>query len=610
MNSMHGTTGAPRSATYGRRGSTSAQGSTPTAGPDAFDLSARSLSLVSAYQRRERGAVGHAPVHPTALTACAALLPGIMETLASGPLFDAVLATQARIESLTASDCELLASALALDTALFRPLPGKQSLAWEALHGSAHQIALTGGSGSGKSLPALMFAATGSHSARLWRMTAGEHVGLQSELARYAPLDGLNKSSGRWELPAPWGHQGQGTVLQFAQLGDALQSAARGQGVAYDTGIFDDAAGLGTGGAGWLDPETIAVLSKWNRTTVPGVRTRLVFSCNPPLAAGVAGWIKDWWAPWLDGSHPRPATDGELRWFDAENRETEPHAPGAVSRTCVRSTVHDNVFLLRDPQYLRNLEASDPVLKAKLLHGSWDVESPDDPFALFPSAWVDAAFKRYRPPAHAASAYGLDVARGGRDISVLAAMHGTMLGPLNRWPGRSTPDGPTLARLVLNVAGAGRAQIRVDSIGVGGAAVDALRARIFERCVAVNVSERCTFLDSTGTWGFASLRAYLGWNLRTLLDPTNPNAIGIAPDKNLRAELLAFRYSIANGRINVGSKDDIARLLSGRSPDAASAVMLACIPTDSALTQDQGSHLLRRMLMHSQRHELSQQQEQ
>lgn len=573
---------------------------------NAFEVAVRALSIANAIQRQQQGAPGHAPV-PRAVRLGLSLLPGIARTLAEKPLFEAVLDTQGRIEGMPTRDRELLTAAFALDPAFFRPIPRKQSVAWEALHGTAQQIALAGGSGSGKSKPALMFAATGSRSARLWRMTAGEHVGLQTELALHAPLDRLNKSSGRWELPPPWGHNGQGTVLQFAQLGDALQSVARGQGVAFDTGIFDDAAGLGTGGAGWLNPETIAVLSKWNRTTVPGVRTRLVFSCNPPLAAGVAGWIKEWWAPWLDGSHPNPAKDGEIRWFDAENRETEANAPGAISRTCVRSTVHDNPYLLRDPQYLRNLEASDPVLRAKLLNGSWDVESPDAPFALFPSAWVDAAFARYQSTTDAPTAYGLDVARGGRDSSVLAPRHGNTLAPLHRWPGHLTPDGHSLAALVLNVRGRSKACIHIDSIGVGSGAVDALRPRIFEKAVPINVSERCTFLDSTGTWGFASLRAYLGWNLRTLLDPSNPNAIGIAPDKQLRAELLAYRYGIANGRITVGSKDEIARLLSGRSPDAASAVMLACLPTDSIISQQPGGDLLRAMLRHAHQRRLENQ---
>jgi hypothetical protein len=254
-----------------------------------------------------------------------------------------------------------------------------------------------------------------------------------------------------------------------------------------------------------------------------------------------------------------------------------------MSRTCVRSTVLDsNPFLVKG-NYLATLDAiGDPVMRAKLRDNDWNTASEDDPYQVIPSKWLDAAFARYRHSTAALSACGLDVARGGRDDSVLAMRHGNVIPPLHRWPGVRTPDGHSLAALVLAARGHSDAHVFVDSIGVGSGAVDALRPRIYEQCVPINVSAGCAFKDPTQTFGFTNIRAWLAWNLRCLLDPQSPNPLAIFPDKSLRAELLAYRYSVSAGRIAVEGKDEVVRRLH-RSPDAASAVMLACIPTDSVI---------------------------
>src|SRR5690606_25093688 len=110
--------------------------------------------------------------------------------------------------------------------------------------------------------------------------------------------------------------------------------------------------------------------------------------------------------------------------------------------------------------------------------------------------------------------------------------------------------------------------------------------------------EGTKIMDNTGTFTFVNVRSWLAWNLRELLDPSNPEPISIAPDKQLRTELLAYRYSIQSGRIVVESKDEIQKRIH-RSPDAASAVMLALIPTNSTIAKG-GSSLLRAMLQHTQ----------
>jgi len=296
--------------------------------------------------------------------------------------------------------------------------------------------------------------------------------------------------------------------------------------------------------------------------------------------------------PWVDDSHPYRARSGEVLHMIGSD-VVAADTPGAIARVCVTSTVQDgNPYLMR-AGYLKNLDAiSDPVLRAKLRDNNWNTAGEDDPYALFPSRWLDAAFARYVPTAAPATAYGLDVARGGRDSSVLAPRHGSTFGPLHRWPGHQTPDGHSLARLVLNVRGSSKAHVFCDAIGVGAGAVDALRPRIFEKCVAVNVAEGTKIVDSTGTFSFANLRSWLAWHLRELLSPDSPTPISIAPDKQLRAELLAYRYAVQSGRFAVEGKAEIMKRIH-RSPDSASALMLAAIPTSSAITYDPAMSALR-----------------
>ncbi len=104
-----------------------------------------------------------------------------------------------------------------------------------------------------------------------------------------------------------------------------------------------------------------------------GVRPYVRATTNPDAAS----WVKDFLAPWVDRSYPRPAKSGELRWFIRREGEVEwvdGGTPDAKSVTFVRASVYDNRLLLaKDPAYLANLKALPLVDRRRLLDGDWDI---------------------------------------------------------------------------------------------------------------------------------------------------------------------------------------------------------------------------------------------
>jgi hypothetical protein len=247
----------------------------------------------------------------------------------------------------------------------------------------------------------------------------------------------------------------------------------------------------------------------------------------------------------------------------------------------VTSTVLDNPFLVRGG-YLRQLQNTpSEVLRKRLLENSWTAGFDDDAhLQVIPGAWVDAAFDNWQPnPPAAMDAVGVDVARGGKDRSAIVCRHNDWIGVPIVKPGSSTPDGPALAALVLEQVQPG-AIVFVDGTGVGGALVDALRD--YARTVSVIFGASYKALDITQSFGFANVRSALWWRLREMLDPNGPRRIALPPDRVLRAELTAPRYELRSGKIFVERRADIIKR-TGRSPDIATAMILAAVDTNSSL---------------------------
>lgn len=475
--------------------------------------------------------------------------------------------------SRTSSERDQLARALLLARELKRrhpwtPLPGPQSLAF---HSQADIIGYGGAAGGGKTDLACGKALTQHQKVLVLRREATQLTGI---IDRFTELigtrDGYNGAERIWRRP--------GLQIEFGST-PALEDWNKYQGRPHDLLVFDEAANF-------LEAQVRALLG-WLRSVDPAQRCQALLTFNPPTNAE-GRWIVEFFAPWLDPSHPNPAKPGELRWFamidgkEVEVTSSQPFTHGAdrvtpMSRTFIPSRVSDNPYLM-GTGYMATLQALPEPLRSQMLYGDFQAGIEDDPWQVIPTAWVETAMARWKPldKKPRMDSLGVDVARGGRDNTVIARRHGMWFDEPLAYAGTATPDGPTVAGLVI-AAGRDGAPIHLDVIGVGSSPYDFLNnARQY--VLGINVSEKALGTDQSGRLRFFNQRSELWWKFREALDPTNNTGIALPPDNRLRADLCAPTWELQGAVVKVESRDEIEKRI-GRSPDWASAYVLALMDT-------------------------------
>jgi hypothetical protein len=215
-------------------------------------------------------------------------------------------------------------------------------------------------------------------------------------------------------------------------------------------------------------------------------------------------------------------------------------------------------------------------LRSQLLFGDFNATAEDDRWQVIPTKWARAAMDRWHKteadPDLRARAIGFDVARGGKDKSVVARLTGNRFELFAR-PGKDTADGATAANFVAEFAENDTA-IAIDVIGIGASAYDSLLALNFESVIAVNNASGSSESDKSGRYRFTNLRAQSYWKLREALDPESGEDIALPDDRELLADLCASRYKLSGAKIQIEDKDNIRQRI-GRSPDKADAVVMA-----------------------------------
>jgi hypothetical protein len=172
---------------------------------------------------------------------------------------------------------------------------------------------------------------------------------------------------------------------------------------------------------------------------------------------------------------------------------------------------------------------------------------------------------------------GVDVARGGKDETVIARRHGCWFDEPMAIPGGRRPT----ARMVATHTMLNRrdgAPIHIDVIGVGSSPFDILHGQIKAQTVAVDVRNKTPGVDKTGHMRFTNLRSELWWRMREWLDPENNTGAMLPPNSRLKADLTAPKWRPIGNAIQVESKEEIEARI-GRSPDYGTAYMLALIDT-------------------------------
>jgi hypothetical protein len=459
------------------------------------------------------------------------------------------------------------------------PLPGRDEIPSPQQQGydSPADILFFGGAaGGGKSDLLLGLAGTCHRKSIIFRREFPQMLELRERSRHlYGPYGRFNGQEQVWHLD-------DGRLVEFGAV-QHERFVEKYQGRPHDLLGFDEVTHL-------LESQYRFLLG-WMRTTTAGQRCRVVATGNPPTSAE-GEWIIQYWGPWLDPQHPYPALPGELRWYatvDGKDVERQDGVPfpyhdeliQPMSRTFIPSRVEDNPYLMASG-YKTVLQNLPEPLRSKMLHGDFSAGMDDNPWQVIPTAWVDAAMARWTEdrPDVPLSALGVDIARGGKDQTAIARRYGPWFAPLQKYPGVHTPDGPSVASLVI-LAHEGRAPIQIDIIGVGGSGYDYVREVKRELTRAMNGAEKSHARDRSGQLQFRNKRAEWHWRLREALDPVHGDSLALPPDRELRADLIAPRWKLTAQGIQIEEKEEIKARL-GRSPDSGEAVMYAhAIPSES-----------------------------
>lgn len=485
---------------------------------------------------------------------------------------------------LTAQEREEVDAILRADIVPWRPLPGPQTQAYLS---HADIIGYGGAAGGGKTDLACGKALMQHRKVMMLRREATQLTGILDRLTDLlGGRDGYNGQDRIWRLP-----QGQIEFGSVPNTGDEMKY----QGRPHDLLVFDEAANF-------LEA-SVRFLLGWLRTTTPGQKCQALLTFNPPTTAE-GRWVIGFFAPWLDKKHPNPAQPGEIRCFatiDGKDIEVADKRPFVLvkgervydfdpkkfqaqdiiiplSRTFIPSRVSDNPYLT-GTGYMATLQAMPEPLRSQMLYGDFQAGIEDDPWQVIPTDWVEIAQKRWVKPLRLAEmvSVGVDVARGGRDNTVIARRHaGMWFDEALTYTGEQSKDGPTVAGLTIAATRDGAPQ-HIDVIGVGASPYDFL-VEAHQQVTGVNVSERAVGTDKSGRLRFKNLRSQLWWMMREALDPVNNTGIALPPDPRLLADLCAPTWSLSGSTIYVESREQIVDRI-GRSPDWASAYILALIDT-------------------------------
>ena len=204
--------------------------------------------------------------------------------------------------------------------------------------------------------------------------------------------------------------------------------------------------------------------------------------------------------------------------------------------------------------------------------------------SIIPLSWIEAAVERWYETRDAAAKHelkipplervGVDVARSGSDKTVIARIRGLRVEELQYSFHEDTTK--TEARVKMASADSDTAIVTIDADGVGAGVYDhVVKALGKDRVKPFHAAEATTWRDISGELEFLNTRAAAWWNLRQLLDPTKGASLELPDDDQLAADLTAPRKKeTGRGKLQVESKDEVKKRTSGRSTDAADAVIM------------------------------------
>ena len=199
----------------------------------------------------------------------------------------------------------------------------------------------------------------------------------------------------------------------------------------------------------------------------------------------------------------------------------------------------------------------------------YDAEFPTETEdALFKWAWIQNALNAEFQDVVNKKVMGVDVAEGGRDLSVVTIVEITKeknyrVTFIKDWHEADTEI--TVDNIKEIAIAQGIQHIQVDAIGVGKGVADGLVKKGF-KVVQVKVGESPT----REKWRFLNKKAQYYWYLRTLFEE---GRISIPQNHNLIHQLRQMRFELtAGGKTRIIDPED-------KSPDFSDSLYLACADT-------------------------------
>lgn len=466
------------------------------------------------------------------------------------------------------------------------PNSGQQTLAYRS---QADELFYGGSAGGGKTDLGIGLALTAHRRTLILRRLNKDAVKLVERMAEIlGHRDGYNGQYHRWRIGE--------RLIEFSGC-EYEDDKQRMKGNPFDLYYFDE-------GTDFTYSQYRFIIG-WNRSTIHGQRCRVVVGSNPPTTAE-GFWVIKHWAPWLDHNYPRPAKPGELRWFvvGPNDEDVEVDGPGtyeyrlndqgdftgvarcaprhsldvfdARSRTFIPAKLSDNPDQ-NTAQYRGNLAGLPAELRAAYRDGNFQATLRDDPYQVIPTAWIEAAQKRWTktPPRGNMTAIGVDIAQGGEAFTVVAPRYGGWYGELIRKPGRECQTGTAVAAMVVAVR-RNNCPVIVDA--GGGWGTDAYGALRENGIPAVSYlgNKPSTATTREGNLKFLNKRAEDWWRLREELNPDQEHgsAIALPEGQQIKADLAAPRWKLTSRGIQIEDKAEIMKRL-GRSIDDGDAIVLA-----------------------------------
>ena len=449
------------------------------------------------------------------------------------------------------------------------PNPGPQTMAVESL---ADELFYGGQAGGGKSTLLCGLSISNHERTLILRRQTADTNALVDELAGIlGHRDGLNNSNPKtWRLPD-----------RLIEIGGCQfeKDKQKYKGRPHDLIGFDEIADF--------TESQYRFIIAWNRSATPGQRSRVVCTGNPPTTPEGL-WVLQYWAAWLDPTHPNPAKEGELRYYTTiGGKDVECAGPDPVevdgemirprSRTFIRSKLSDNPDLAAT-DYDSTLAALPAELRDAYRGGKFDAVQQDKPFQAIPTDWIKKAQDRWteQAPDHIPmSCLSHDVALGGGDFNAYARRHGLWYDTILKEKAPPAVDPIELAARVVTLMRDGCTVVVDMGGGYGSGVYSHLKQNVRGiTLVGHNGANASTKRSRDGRLKFANKRAEVYWLFREALEPGLGQPIQLPPDPELLADLAAVTWKLTARGILMEDKVELRKRL-GRSPDKGDAVVNA-----------------------------------